>query len=143
MYLKWSYMRGHDIDLESVTLDDFYRYRTSEYNPSNPFGVTHRAVHGMAPVDPAAVGAVPVARAPRSTPAQQFDRGIKRDKDHYPEFKDEKYWDNFRRGMETTADIHGTSLVLHDTFVPDPLDFEAVDLFSAQKRFMYAVFESN
>ena len=44
--------------------------------------------------------------------------------------------------METTADIHGTAMVLNVAFVPDPLDFEAVDLFAAQKRFMYAVFES-
>jgi hypothetical protein len=69
MYLKWSYMRGTDIDLETVTLEDFYRYRTSEYNPSNPFGVTHRALIGMVPIDPAAAGAAPVARPPRSTPA--------------------------------------------------------------------------
>jgi hypothetical protein len=85
MYLKWSYIRGTDIDLETVTLEDFYRYRTSEYNPANPFGVTHRAAHGMAPVDPAAVAIAPVVRPVRSTPAQLFDRGIKRDKDHYPE----------------------------------------------------------
>ena len=74
--------------------------------------------------------------------AEQFNRGIKKDKDHYPEFKDEKGWDNFRRSVETTARTHGTHNILNGTFVPTPGDVDAVDLFEAQKNFMYCVFES-
>jgi hypothetical protein len=142
MYLKWSFIRGRDIDISTVTLADFYAFRTEEYNPLDPFGTTHRAVAAItAPHAPPAHHAH-VAHAGAPTPAQQFDRGIKKDKDHYPEFKDEKYWDNFRHGVETTADIHGTSNVLNGAFTPDPADLQAVELFAAQKRFMYAVFES-
>ena len=39
-------------------------------------------------------------------------------------------------------DIHSTSNVLNGTFVPDPTDPQAVELFAAQKRFMYAIWES-
>ena len=33
MYLKWSYVHGQDINIETVTLPDFYNFRTREYNP--------------------------------------------------------------------------------------------------------------
>ena len=75
-------------------------------------------------------GGVPPGRPPALTPAQQFDCGIKKDKDHYPEFKEEKYWDNFRRGVETTADTHGTYNVLNGTYVPLPGD--ETDLFRSR-----------
>ena len=134
MYLKWSHVRGGDIEISSVTLADFYTFRTEEYNPADPLGATHRAAI-TAPV----VGIAPapvhghIAHAAGPTPAQQFDRGIKKDKDHYSEFKDEKYWDNFPCGVETKADIHGTSNVLDGAFIPNPTDPQAVELFTAQK----------
>jgi hypothetical protein len=80
--------------------------------------------------------------APRATPAELFDRGIKKDKDHYPEFKDEKSWDAFRQSVETTADIHGTSNVLDINYVMPVRMPEAFALFTRQNRFMYSVFES-
>ena len=145
MYLKWSHVRGGDIEITSVTLADFYTFHTEEFNPADPFGATHRAVAIAPPIG----GVVPapvhghVVHAPAGpTPAQQFDRCIKKDKDHYSEFKDEKYWNNFRRGVETTADIHGTSNVLDGAFIPNPTDPQAVELFTAQKQFMYTVWES-
>ena len=49
---------------------------------------------------------------------QQFDCCIKKDKDQYPEFKEEKYWDNFRQGFEMTADTHGTHNTLNGTYFP-------------------------
>ena len=37
------------------------------------------------------------------TPAEQFCRAIKKDKDHYSEFNDEKQFDNFRRVTESVS----------------------------------------
>jgi hypothetical protein len=71
-----------------------------------------------------------------------FNRGIKKTKDDYPEFKDEKYWDNFRRTVEITADTHETQDVLNAAFVPDPTDTYAVNIFRAKNRFMYSVFDA-
>lgn len=68
-----------------------------------------------------------------------FNRGNKKDKDHYPDFKDEKSWDNFRQNMEATADTHGTSEVLDSTFVPNPTDPNAVELFKSKNKFIYSV----
>ena len=141
LYLKWSHKRPLDINIEDVTLVDFLDFRTSEYNPSAPFAATHRTVGtSTAPTGPTLLAAPLPTGGP--TPAQQFDRGIKKDKDHYLEFNDEKYWDNFRRGVETTADIHGTSNILNGAYVPPPGDPNAVELFASQNRFMYAVWES-
>jgi hypothetical protein len=59
-----------------------------------------------------------------------FDRGIKKDKDHYPEFKEEKNWDSFRCSVEVTADTHGTSDVIDTTYVPPAGDNDAIALFA-------------
>jgi hypothetical protein len=71
-----------------------------------------------------------------------FDRGIKKDKEHYPEFKDEKNWDNFRRTVEATADTHGTLDILDGTFVPTPGNPLALALFQSKNCYMYSVWES-
>jgi hypothetical protein len=42
-----------------------------------------------------------------------FSRGIKKSKDDYIEFKDEKNFDTFRCNVEAMATIHGTSQVLN------------------------------
>ena len=41
-----------------------------------------------------------------------------------------------------TADTHGTSNILNSTFVPLATDPNAVALFKAQQRFIFAVWES-
>jgi hypothetical protein len=72
-----------------------------------------------------------------------FDHGIKKDKDHYPEFKEEKNWDSFHcSGVEVTADTHGTSDVIDTTYVPPVGDNDAIGLFACKNRFMYSVFEA-
>ena len=84
-------------------------------------------------------GGAPAARA-GSTPAEQFCRAIKKDKDHYLEFTDEKQFDNFRRATESVARTHGTMDVLTPAFQVDPTNQEQVDLFRVKQDFMYAVF---
>jgi hypothetical protein len=71
-----------------------------------------------------------------------FDRGIKKDKDHYPEFKEEKNRDAFHCSVEVTADTHGTSDVLDTTYVPPIGDNDAIGLFAHKNPFMYSVFEA-
>jgi hypothetical protein len=72
-----------------------------------------------------------------------FDRGIKKDKDHYPEFKEEeKNWDAFCRSVEVTADTHGTSDVIDTTYVLPIGDNDTIGLFARKNRFMYSIFEA-
>jgi hypothetical protein len=127
MFNDYSRQMGGDVDLRSITSDDYDNYRTNYYNPMNPLG--QRYVPGANP------------NVARPTAAQLFDRGIKKDKDHYMEFKDEKIFDKFRRNVESTAHTHGTHDVLDPAFVPDPNDPEAVGLFRSKQNFMYTVFE--
>jgi hypothetical protein len=157
MYYACFTALGSHVDVGSITYTDFTDYRITHFNPTHPlrpndrvapFGAANGTAHG-APAGGAPAGGPP---PPPNPPAYQgppptslavlFERGIKRDKEHYPEFKDEKFWDNFRRGVEVTADTHGTLDVLDATFVPDATDNDAIALFRAKNRFMYAVFEA-
>jgi len=72
--------------------------------------------------------------------AYEFKKSIKRDKTHYKEFKDEKQWNDWKRGMTSTAYAHGCEDVLNHTYKPSASD--EVELFDAKKNFMYDVFLS-
>jgi hypothetical protein len=61
---------------------------------------------------------------------------------HYPEFKEEKNWDAFRRIVEVTADTHRTSDIIDMTYVPPVGDNDAIRLFARKNLFMYSVFEA-
>jgi hypothetical protein len=115
MLAHWNHEKGGAIDVTSITPDDFYNWRLHGYNPLGEIHPAH-----------AAPAILPGARAPAGgTPAEQFKRGIKKDKDHYPEFKDEKYWDSFRRSVETVAYTHGVQDVLNGCLLytsPSPRD---------------------
>ena len=105
MYNDISRMLGANVDLRTVTRDDFDAYRVGSYRPDHPLGIRH-AAHGPGPRAP------PIG----TTPAEQFCRAIKKDKDHYSEFSDEKQFDNFRRVTESVARTHGTMDVLNPNF---------------------------
>jgi hypothetical protein len=131
MLAHWTHEKKGPIEVTSITPDDFSTWRLSGYNPGGE----------MSP-DPSAPAIPPGARAPTGgTPAEQFQRGIKKDKDHHPEFKDEKYWDSFCRSVETVAYTHGIQDVLKPDFVPPVGDAEAHALFRFQNIFMYSVFK--
>jgi hypothetical protein len=117
MHNLWTFQLGHPVDIELITNDDFNQYRVRMYNPGAPL---HFAVPPVPVGMPAMGGGFPHGPAPRATPAELFDRGIKKDKEHYPEFKEEKNWDSFRRSVETTASTHGTLDVLNAAFFPPP-----------------------
>jgi hypothetical protein len=72
---------------------------------------------------------------------QEFRRGVKRDKEHYENLKDDKYFNSWNRGFVATARMHYTDLVMNEKY-PTKNDDEKVVLKEMQ-IFMYAVFEEH
>jgi hypothetical protein len=71
MLAYWTHEKRGPIDVTSITPDDFSTWRLSGYNP-----------RGEINPDPVAPAVPPGARAQAGgTPAEQFQRGIKKDKD--------------------------------------------------------------
>jgi hypothetical protein len=70
---------------------------------------------------------------------QEFRRGVKRDKAHYENLKDDKYFNSWNRGFVATARMHHTDTVLNEKCVPKNYDEKFV--FKKMQIFMYAVFE--
>ena len=68
-----------------------------------------------------------------------FRRGIKRDKTHYTELKDDKYFNTWNRGFVSTAYTHHTQLVLDENYRPKTESEK--ELLQEVQFFMYAVFE--
>jgi hypothetical protein len=123
---------GGLIDVTLILLADFNENRVTAYDPNAPLNYQPKLVNQGAQVGGGG--------ASRATPAELFDRGIKKDKDHYPEFKDDKNWDACRRSVETTADIHGTSNVLDINYIMPVGMPDVLALFTRQNQFMYSVF---
>lgn len=74
-----------------------------------------------------------------SLTVQEFRRGIKRDKMHYEELKDDKHFNSWNRGFVATARMHHTDLVLDETYVPS--DAAETAVFKEMQIFMYAILE--
>ena len=73
--------------------------------------------------------------------AQEFRRGVKRDKSHYTNLKEDKHFNSWNRGFVATAFMHHTHRVLDDNYVPKtPIE---ISLFQEMQTFMYAVFEEH
>jgi Reverse transcriptase (RNA-dependent DNA polymerase) len=73
--------------------------------------------------------------------ASEFRRGVKRDKSHYTDLKDDKYFNSWNRGFVATAFMHHTHHVLDEKYVPKTSN--EILLFSEMQTFMYAVFEEH
>jgi hypothetical protein len=104
--------------------EDFNSWRLLGYKPNVPLTNIHN-VHG------------PLCTGP--TPAESFERGIKKDKDQCPEFTDEKNWYNFCRDVEATPATHNTIEVLDFAYTPNYADADNVALFASKNRWMYSV----
>ena len=126
MYNDISRMLDATVDARTITRADLDTYRVGSYRPDQPLGCRHALNGGGG-------GGGPRAPLAGSTPAEQFCRAIKKDKDHYPEFNDEKQFDNFRRAMESVARTHGTMNVLSPNFQVDLANQAQVDLFRVNK----------
>ena len=73
--------------------------------------------------------------------AQEFRKGVRRDKTHYTDLKDDKYFTTWNRGFVATAHMHHTHQVLDEEYVPRTETEIAV--FKEQQTFMYAVLEEH
>lgn len=75
-YQHWADIDGSILDMETINKEDFDVYRILGYDPDNPYSRNAAAqVPHAAPVP-----AVPsIAAVPGGTPAELFDRGIKKD----------------------------------------------------------------
>ena len=49
---------------------------------------------------------------------KEWKKGIKRDIDHYPVFKEERNWLDWRRHVTTTATTHGIANLLKSDYKP-------------------------
>jgi hypothetical protein len=73
--------------------------------------------------------------------ALEFRRGVKRDKSHYTDLKEDKHFNSWNRGFVATAFMHHTHLILEEAYIPKtPTE---ITLFSEMQTFMYAVFEEH
>jgi hypothetical protein len=86
----WTPQVGGLIDMTSILLADFNEYCITAYDPNAPLNYQEPNQVNQQGAQAGGGG------APRATPAELFNRGIKKDKDHYPKFKDDKNWDAFR-----------------------------------------------
>ena len=75
--------------------------------------------------------------------AQEFRRGVKRDKSHYTNLKDDKHFNSWNRGFVATAYMHHTQHVLDEHYIPDPTNPTELALFTKMQVFMYAVLEEH
>ena len=73
--------------------------------------------------------------------AAEFRKGVKRDKSHYSNLKDDKHFNSWNRGFVATAHMHHTHLVLDEDYVPRTTT--ELTLFKEMQVFMYAVFEEH
>jgi hypothetical protein len=126
-YIKYTQYQQTFTSYLVLTSDDFDDYRTTVYNPNQPF---------EAP--PAVQSSKPLVGA-HSSPVDDFRRGIKRDKSHYVVLKEDKQWDNWKRSTLATAHSHGCEEVFNPSYKPSTADDIAI--FDEKQKFIYSVFE--
>jgi hypothetical protein len=105
----------------STTLDeedvmDISRQQYLEYVGSPNF---HTDLHeGLYSQNQNATTAATAAAAAEELTAQEFRRGVKRDKTHYSDLKDDKHFNSWNCGFVATAFMHHTHHVLDEEYVP-------------------------
>ena len=116
----------------SLTNENFNDYRMDIYDPNATQLSTQLSTSSSK-----------VKKSTTSTynrqPAEEFKKGIKREKDHYTTLKEDKQWDSWRRTTLATARSHACEQV----FDPDykPTTTEDKDLFDEKQKFIYSVFD--
>jgi len=73
------------------------------------------------------------------TPAEEFNRSIKRSKDDYTKLRDTKHWPDWQRKFVVTARAHGLDNVINESYVP--LGNDATTLFEAQNNWLFSVLQ--
>jgi hypothetical protein len=116
-------------ELVALTSGDFILYRRSALGQVSNVPAT---------ISPSLNNQLSTSTKARSA-VDEFKRGVKRDKTHYPILKDDRYWDNFYRSFVVTAVSHNVEKVLDPSYAPtDPSE---KSLFEEQKKFVYSALE--
>ncbi|EEC44015.1 predicted protein [Phaeodactylum tricornutum CCAP 1055/1] len=116
-------------ELVALTSGDFILYRRSALGQVSNVPAT---------ISPSLNNQLSTSTKARSA-VDEFKRGVKRDKTHYPILKDDRYWDNFYRSFVVTAVSHNVEKVLDPSYAPtDPSE---KSLFEQQKKFVYSALE--
>jgi hypothetical protein len=68
---------------------------------------------------------------------QDFRRGVRHDKAHYADLKDDKYFNSGNCGFVATTCMHHTHLVLNENYVPKTP--KQIEVFQEIQTFIYAV----
>jgi hypothetical protein len=103
---------GRNLDEHDV-MNSFERLDFLEYMRSDEFAVD--IASGGLPPKPAPQMVAPSTYGPHDDlTVQEFRRGIKRDKTHYEDLKDDKYFNSWNRGFVATAHMHHTHTVLDE-----------------------------
>ena len=143
LYYKWRCDDMSTILHEDDVLDLFTRTLFLEYcGSADCYRDIQVAEQGLTPAAPRGVKPTPgIAESLSSLTVQEFRRGVKRDKSHYEDLKDDKYFNSWNRGFAATARMHHTHLVLDETYSPKSEVEYAV--FMEMQVFMYAVLEDH
>jgi hypothetical protein len=142
LYYKWRCDEMSTILHEDDVLDLFTRTLFLEYCGSAACYRDIQVAEGLTPAAPRSVKSTPgVTEALSALTVQEFRRGVKRDKSHYEDLKDDKYFNSWNRGFAATARMHHTHFVLDETYSPNSEVEYAV--FMEMQVFMYAVLEDH
>ncbi|EEC43775.1 predicted protein [Phaeodactylum tricornutum CCAP 1055/1] len=115
-------------ELIALNNEDFVQYRGSALGQVS-------TTNSPSTLAPTSTSITPKVRSA----ADDFRRGVKCDKTHYPVLKDDKYWDNFYRLFVVTAVSHNVEKVLDPMYaLTEPSDKA---LFEEQKKFVYSALE--
>ena len=93
------------------------------------------------PVTPTTPLRTPVSSglSPAESLKAEFVKGTKRSLSDYPEFKDDRYWIDFKENVESIAASHGCDNELDHIYISLR---NKTPLFKEQKVFMYSVFKA-
>ena len=84
----------------------------------------------------------PTGYSPAAIELMGFKKGIKREIAAYPSFKDERYFDGFKRSLLIVAKTHECNDVLDPNYTPGS-EPEEQELLEAKQTFMFSVFNAN
>jgi hypothetical protein len=126
------------LDKAMINSDTFDEYRVGIYDPNAPIKALFGSTNISNPTTSSASSSTPSKYA--RTPADDFRRGVKRDKGHYTELKDEKQWDEWKRNTISTIFAHGIENIISPAYTPSTPD--DIALFNEQNKFMFDVFNT-
>ena len=123
------------LDEHSVNGDAWDEFRIGDHG--NPNVSTSSFLPPLSPYSSSDTRSEQRQPRPPVSAAAEFRKGIKRDKSHYKEIKNEKQWDDWKRSTISTVYAHGCENILSQSHVPATPDDTI--LFNEQQKFMYDV----